>query len=160
MSKRSLVEKEGLDGNASKQQKIALPTRDEQKQLQQVELLMKSSLLQLQVDQILEEVDSSAIANKKRVVTWMDEVVNILKDTSKYGKSVGATLNKKIIKKLGLKGVDLLNLVNGDDSSIQLNFQPPAAVDVVGSTVHQSAISAMFNIDVAVTMPSSLFDSK
>jgi len=38
MSKRSLVEKEGLDGNASKQQKIALPTRDEQKQLQQVEL--------------------------------------------------------------------------------------------------------------------------
>jgi hypothetical protein len=160
MSKHGVTDKDGADDHASKKQKVTLPTRDEQKQLQQVELLMKSNLLQMQIDQILDEVSGESIMNKKKVSSWADTVVNLLKEEASFNGIKNVALNKKTVKKLGLKSLDVLSLVNSDDESLQVQFAPPAAVDVVGSTQSHTALSAMFNIDVVVTMPAGIFEAR
>ena len=159
MSKQAIGEREAADGS-NKRAKVALPTKDEQKQLQQVELLMKSNLLQLQVDQILEEVSGEAIMGKKKVIEWAAGLVQLLKSGDSFKDVSGTTLNKKIIKKLGLKSINQLSLVNGSDESMKVEFVPPTAADLVGSTENHTSLSAMFNIDIAVTMPASIFESR
>jgi hypothetical protein len=159
MSKHTIGE-EQADGSSSKKQKVALPTKDEQKQLQQVELLMKSNLLQLQVDQILEEVSGDSIRGKKKVSEWVDTVTSLLRAEASFADLKNSTLNKKTVKKLGLKSLKVLSLVNSADEGFEISFLPPAAVDVVGSTEFGASLSAMFNIDVAVTMPAAMFESK
>jgi len=146
--------------NAPKKQKIALPSKDEQKQLQQVDLLMKSNLLHLQVDQILDEVSGSSIMNKKKVIAWTESILSCLKSESSYAGVIGTNLNKKSLKKMGLKAIKVLSIVNSDDQSMQVTFAPPAAVTEIGSTQHHTTLSSMFNVDIAVTMPSSIFEPR
>lgn len=160
MNKHTIGEKDGADGHAAKKQKVALPTRDEQKQLQQVELLMKSNLIQMEIDQILDEVSGEAVLNKKKVNGWMETVVSLLKDSASYKAVTSTPLNKKTLKKLDLKSVSILSLVNSDDDAMKVEFCAPAGVEVIGSTQNQAALSAMFNIDVAVTMPASMFEAR
>ena len=146
--------------NAPKKQKIALPSKDEQKQLQQVDLLMKSNLLHLQVDQVLDEVSGSSIMNKKKVIAWTESILSCLKSESSYAGVIGTNLNKKSLKKMGLKAIKVLSIVNSDDQSMQVTFAPPAAVTEIGSTQHHTTLSSMFNVDIAVTMPSSILEPR
>jgi hypothetical protein len=159
MNKHTIGE-EQADGGSNKKQKVALPTKDEQKQLQQVELLMKSNLLQLQVDQILQEVSGDSIRGKKKVSDWVDTVTTLLRTEASFTDVRKGTLNKKTAKKLGLKSLKVLLLVNSADEGFEISFLPPAAVDVIGSTEFGASLSAMFNIDIAVTMPEAMFESK
>lgn len=160
MSKHTIGERDGSEGSANKKQKVVLPTKDEQKQLQQVELLMKSNLLQIQVDQILEEVSGDPILGKKKVASWVESIIGLLKDDASYNGIKDNAISRKTLKKSGLKMISIMSLVNAEDDSLQINFAAPESVDLIGSTENHTALSSMFNVDVAITMPASLFESR
>lgn len=157
MNKHSIGEKDGAEAPSHKRSKVELPTKDEQKQLQQVDLLMKSNLLQLEIEQLLNEVSGTGALSKKKVNEWVTRVTDLVKSSEDI---VGNTINEATIKDLGLKDVKGIALVNSGDESMNLQFEAPASVDLIGSSVHHTALVAMLNIDVAVTMPSGLFDNR
>lgn len=158
MNKHSIGERDGAEPS-QKRAKVALPTKDEQKQLQQVDLLMKSNLLQLEIEQLLSEVSGDNLLAKKKVTAWVHTISELLKAPQSFS-GLPSNLSEKSIKDAGLKSMKAMVLVNTEDESMKLNFQAPAAVEVIGSYVHHTALTAMLNVDIAVTMPATLFDSR
>ena len=148
------------DVQPQKRVKYELPTKDEQKQLQQMDLLMKSSLLQLELEQLLSEVSGQGVFAKSKVVQWVKAVTSFLTSSPAVTTLVGSTLTEKTIKTAGLTAMKILHMVNTMDDSMELVFQAPVAVDLIGSHTYKTATAPMLNIDIAVTMAGSMFDTK
>jgi hypothetical protein len=148
---------ENIDNQPSKRARTELPTKDEQKQLQQVELLMKSNLLQLQIDQLLDEVCGSKNLGKKKVTNWVESLLGHLNSKETYN---GGSLSEGLIKSSGLGNIKPLKIVNTGDESINVEFFPPVSVDVVGSYEYQTSTTPKLNVDISVTMPADMFDTR
>jgi U3 small nucleolar RNA-associated protein 22 len=145
------------DEQVRKRPKVALPSQDEQKQLQQVETLMQSNLLGLQVDELLVEVDGDAKLQKKKLQKWILLLKEALAaDSSMAGTELSGSWLKKQRKKHGLS----LRLSNEEDPSLKLQYEKPASLSVDGSSATHTSTSPYLNVDIAVCMPSSAFDSR
>ena len=129
--------------------KLQLPTKDEQKQLQQMDILMKTNILQLKVDSLLNEVSADKILIKTQVQAWIESVQSIINTDTKSIK-----LNEKWMNKEGFKG---LELHNKDDSTLEIMSSKPYKMDVIGSSVYKTATNPILNIDIAVTIPNECF---
>lgn len=158
MSKHQIGEKDGAEPHSQKRAKLDLPTKDEQKQLQHTDLLMKTNLFQMEVEQLLIEVSGESKLQKTKVTQWTDRVTELLRNTKSY--SDLATLTEKNLKKAGLKHHKAIELVNTGDEKLKIDFQAPSSVEQVGSSVYGTALSSMLNVDLAVTMPTELFDHR
>ena len=101
MSKHQIGEKDGADSQSQKKAKFDLPTKDEQKQLQHTDLLMKSNLFKLEVEQLLLEVSGEKKLQKSKVTQWTEKVTEILRNASSYKKLAGSVINEKTLKKAG-----------------------------------------------------------
>lgn len=141
-----------------------LPTKEEQRQLQQVDLLMKTNILQLKVDSMLEEVSVGRLLHKRKAQSWIDSMVTLLTmkaadgdDHSRLQDVLGSTIDSQWMSSNGIAG---LSLVNGSDATMSIVFAPPAKVDIIGSFVHDTVTSSHVNIDVALTLPDEMFDSR
>ena len=160
MSKHQIGEKDGADSQSQKKAKFDLPTKDEQKQLQHTDLLMKSNLFKLEVEQLLLEVSGEKKLQKSKVTQWTEKVTEILRNASSYKKLAGSVINEKTLKKAGLKHHKGIELVNTGDEKMQITFATPSSVEQIGSAVYGTALSSMLNVDLAVTMPSDVFDHR
>lgn len=134
----------------------ALPTQDEQKQLQQMEILMKSNLLQLQSKELLANTDATTKFSSKRLNEWLEELKTDLQSTAKF------TCHNREITSEWLQtqsnGINLDFCSNSDPCSI--TYTSPTRVEVVGSFDSGAGTAPFFNVDVAVFMPAELFAAR
>ena len=158
MSKHQIGEKDGAEPQAQKRAKLDLPTKDEQKQLQHTDLLMKSNLFKMEVEQLLIEVTGESKLQKTKVTQWTERVTELLRNGKSY--SGLSTITEKNLKKAGLKHHKAIELVNTGDEKLRIDFQAPSSVEQIGSSVYGTSLSSMLNVDLAVTMPKEMFDHR
>ena len=134
----------------------ALPTQDEQKQLQQMEILMKSNLLQLQSKELIGHVDATAKFSSKKLVDWLEQLKTDLLCTAKH------TCHQREISAEWTQsqgyGIDLSSFVHHDVDSI--TYLAPSQVEVIGSFDSGAATAPLYNIDIAIYMPADIFSAR
>lgn len=135
--------------------KLSLPTQHEQLQLQNTDALLRSNLLGLQVVELLAEVSSQKEFEKKRVQSWLRDVLALVQAPSGAPREITPSW---IRKTLGTNACADTGL-NQNQNQV-LSFAAPAAVEVVGSYSLKTSTAPLYNIDVAVQMPSSSFDAR
>ena len=136
----------------------ALPTKDEQMHLQQIEILMKSNLIKLQVDEMINEIICDNDFKKNSLNKWVDQLCHHLKNATSYvDKSM---VSKPLTKKWLQKNFNDIILHGYYQDTISIDFKDPKAVDVVGSSKLNTATKPYMNIDVIINMPNECFDDK
>lgn len=160
----SVAAEDAVDHKKRRSATNDLPTKEEQRQLQQVDLLMKTNILQLKVDSMLEEVSVGKLLHKRKAQGWIDSIVTLLTMKTDDGDIhnrlqdvLGSTIDSLWMSSNGIAG---LSLVNASDATMSITFAPPAKVDIIGSFIHDTVTSSHVNIDVALTLPDKMFDSR
>lgn len=141
------------DTHSGKRAKYDLPTKDEQKNLLQVESLMRSNLLSLQINEILLQVNAEKQFKRPELVDWVDNLVSDICNSSLGSKKT--EVSGHWLLKQGIEGIDLIN-----DSDVKIDFSKPTSVDYIGSFSCQTATAPILNIDLAMILPSDLFDKR
>lgn len=139
----------------TKKQKYDLPTLDEQRQLNQVDIIMKQNLISLQVTEMLTEVRPEKGYNSNRMTSLIASLVEILKKNS--AKFSSKVINSKWIKKHDMTCIRMNNYA---ESEISLTFEPPVSVEQIGSYSLQTMTSPYCNLDIAVVIPSNCFEER
>jgi hypothetical protein len=131
----------------AKRAKLNLPSTDEQKNLHNVDSLMRSNLLELQVKELIEQVRADKTFDKKKNSKWFD----VLKDA----------LENKKMKDMKVNGTPPRIVIGSEDDFVShIDFAKPESLKVLGSRVLETAVSPSLNIDIGVVMPAALFDEK
>ncbi|NXO29479.1 NOL6 protein, partial [Cisticola juncidis] len=129
------------------------PTSEELTQLKETEDLFHSSLLRLQIEELLKEVTLKE-TKKKKIDTFLHEINSLLSaipETSETELTDQAWLSKDV-------KVPFLQVpfnVKG-----RFRFVPPAELKVVGSYLLGTCVRPEINVDIAVTMPREIFQDK
>jgi hypothetical protein len=142
-------QKTGATGGA-----FALPTKTEQMQLRETQQLMRTNLLQLQVNEMLEEVRDEKAGLKNKVSDWLSTFRDAL---STIGRGIKEPITPAWLERNGVRGI---HLDGPDAANTSITFAVPASVDIIGSYKLRSATKPFLNIDLSVSMPTSVFDSK
>ena len=137
-------------GKKQKTKPFDLPTKEEQLHLRETENLMKSHILTLQITELIAEVD--AASHKKTVDAWTAQLLDAL-NSIKVKKVI--SLNNQWLQ----KEQSSLSLIE-HCGPVSLNFQSPAAVQVIGSHAVSSGTAPYTNVDVLVVMPDTCFDKR
>jgi U3 small nucleolar RNA-associated protein 22 len=146
-----------VDKMNTKRSKYDLPSKDEQLALQQTEILMKSNLLRLQVDEMLNEVRNEDYRSNS-LTKWIEYITDyILKSPSKIGSS-DILLTKKWLLKSTCKNEIVLDGYSQKSTSI--HFKSPKKIEVIGSYKHHTVTSPFINVDIGVTMPKECFEER
>ncbi len=140
---------------STKRSKLDLPTKDEQLQLHNTEALMRTNLLRLQVDEMLKEVNADEVFEKKKLRSWLDECLGVLRTGGQL--KVGTELSTAWVTK---QGVDGLSLEGSGTANVRSLFAIPTSVSIVGSSTLHTATAPFLNVDIGVVMPDSLFEGK
>lgn len=140
----------------TKKARTELPTKDEQKNLQQIESLMNSNLFNLQVSEILAQVDCVSSFQKKKVSTWLTALVSDVSVPQHIDNN--PSIDEKWLSNQDLSGFQLSHFIKS--TKVQFDFAPPVAVETVGSSVIKTATAPFLNIDVTVTMPPDIFETR
>ncbi|EKX49904.1 hypothetical protein GUITHDRAFT_104301 [Guillardia theta CCMP2712] len=117
------------------------PTHDEMKGLKETELLYKSSLLRLEMNELQSEVEVDYTK------------LGPLEDWLHSFKSFLEKIPRSTIKD---KGLDALYTVKGQ----QFQFLPPTQVELVGSFLLRTLVKPDLNVDMAVEMPADCLHAK
>ncbi|XP_062369968.1 nucleolar protein 6 [Cinclus cinclus] len=129
------------------------PTSEELTQLKETEDLFHSSLLRLQIEELLKEVTLKE-TKKKKIDAFLHEINSLLgaiPETPETELTDQAWLSKDV-------RVPFLQVpfnVKG-----RFHFVPPAELKVVGSYLLGTCIRPEINVDIAVTMPREIFQDK
>jgi hypothetical protein len=136
--------------------KVELPNKDEQLSLQNAEILLKSNLMRMQIDELLANVRDNVISTKRMK---FDGWVGNLCDTLRSCKTGTAMKNLTVewLQKANLKS---FVLEGHRISDVAINFEKPESVQIVGSHSLHSGTSPHLNCDIAVVMPKDIFDSR
>ncbi|KYO18444.1 nucleolar protein 6 [Alligator mississippiensis] len=129
------------------------PTNEELSQLKETENLFHSSLLRLQIEELLKEVRLKE-KKKQRIDAFLHEI-NTLLSTVPETPEADITDQTWLPKHVR---VPLLQVPFGVKGKFR--FLPPAAVKVVGSYLLGTCIKPDINVDVAVMMPREIFQDK
>uniref|UniRef100_A0A7M4FBZ1 Nucleolar protein 6 n=1 Tax=Crocodylus porosus TaxID=8502 RepID=A0A7M4FBZ1_CROPO len=129
------------------------PTNEELSQLKETENLFHSSLLRLQIEELLKEVRLKE-KKKQRIDAFLHEINTLLSTVPETAEAdiTDQTWLPKHVR------VPLLQVPFGVKG--KFHFLPPAAVKVVGSYLLGTCIKPEINVDVAVTMPREIFQDK
>uniref|UniRef100_A0A803V9L5 Nucleolar protein 6 n=1 Tax=Ficedula albicollis TaxID=59894 RepID=A0A803V9L5_FICAL len=129
------------------------PTSEELTQLKETEDLFHSSLLRLQIEELLKEVTLKE-TKKKKIDAFLHEINSLLgaiPETPETELTDQAWLSEDV-------KVPFLQVpfnVKG-----RFHFVPPAELKVVGSYLLGTCIRPEINVDIAVTMPREIFQDK
>eukprot|EP00960_Hanusia_phi_P029837 748200-Hanusia_phi.AAC.3 len=135
------VEEAKEEGSKSRDKLWDDPTHDEMKGLKETELLYKSSLLRLEMNELQSEVEVD-YTKLGPLEEWLHSFKSILEK-----------LPRVAIKD---KGLDSLYTVKGQT----FEFLPPTQVELVGSFLLRTLVKPDLSVDVAVEMPSSCLHPK
>ncbi|XP_064421100.1 nucleolar protein 6 isoform X2 [Latimeria chalumnae] len=129
------------------------PTNEELNQLKETENLFHSSLLRLQIEELLMEVELKE-KKRKRIDSFLHEVNNLLN-------SIPETQATEIMdqswvpKDVKVPFLQVPSVVKG-----RFRFLPPASIKVVGSYLLGTCMKPEINVDVMVTMPAAVLQEK
>ena len=137
----------------AKRPKIDLPTKDEQKNLQQVESLLRSNLLQLQVSELLNQIRSEKHFDAQSVRAWIKQLEEDLQSDSLDGTELSAAWLEE-------NGLSSVGLSKHASESVNFTFQHCTTLEVVGSRSSYTATAPLLNIDIAITLPTEMFDTR
>ncbi|NWW10874.1 NOL6 protein, partial [Oreocharis arfaki] len=129
------------------------PTSEELTQLKETEDLFHSSLLRLQIEELLKEVTLKE-TKKKKIDAFLHEINSLLSaipETPETELTDQAWLSKDV--KVPFLQVPFS--VKG-----RFHFVPPAELKVVGSYLMGTCVRPEINVDIAVTMPREIFQDK
>lgn len=138
----------------------ALPSAEEQRQLQQLEILMKNNLLNLQVKELIAEVNDNDKMNSKKMASFIQTLESDLKDRAKY------TCHKRMVNADWCKTQfpDLARIfpdnATTDSDQVFIEYKSPLSMEITGSHSHQTMIAPFFNIDILLPMPVSIIQPK
>ena len=140
--------------------KVALPTKDEQLSLNNTNIILKSNLTRLQLNEILSSVrddDNENSPKRRKLAAWVEKVVDVLKGAA--GRvSAETELSTAFLMEKGLHG--FTQLPSGTEPLPPFVFKAPAAVQVIGSFPLGTATAPFLNCDVAVVLPASCFEAR
>lgn len=134
---------------------VVLPTSEEQRQLQQLEILMKNNLLNLQAKELIKQIDSSSKLSGKKVVDFLSALDTDAKDTSK------SSCHKRQLTVDWAQqqaGNEALQFFSSEECSIE--YRSPLELITAGSYAIDTCVAPFYNIDILVTIPSKILDSK
>nr|XP_004658431.2 nucleolar protein 6 [Jaculus jaculus] len=129
------------------------PTNEELNRLRETEILFHSSLLRLQVEELLKEVRLSE-KKKDRIDTFLREVNQRIKRVPPTPETV---LTDQSWLPAGVQ-VPLHQVPYTVKGSFR--FLPPSQVTIIGSYLLGTCIRPDINVDVALTMPREIFQDK
>lgn len=132
-----------------------LPSSEEQRQLQQLEILMKNNLLNLQAKELIDQVDASSKLSGKKVVEFLSTLDADVKDTSK------STCHKRQVTSDWVQqqsGYESLQFHCPEECSIE--YRSPTELLTSGSYATNTCISPFYNIDILVTIPAKLIETR
>ncbi|XP_067386974.1 nucleolar protein 6 isoform X2 [Emydura macquarii macquarii] len=129
------------------------PTNEELNQLKETENLFHSSLLRLQVEELLKEVKLKE-KKKQKIDAFLHEINTLLS-------AVPETPETDLVDQSWLpKDVKVPFLQVPFSVKGKFRFLPPATVKVVGSYLLGTCIKPEINVDVALTMPRAILQDK
>lgn len=137
----------------SKKKSKGLPTKDEQSALRATEILMKSNLMQLQITEMLNEVKSSSILDKKEIKGWIQSFTEIIKGVK------GKTYTSNWLASLK-HAKDVVTLTGYNNSNTSIDFKAPSSIDIIGSSKLQTDTIPFINIDINLTMPADCMEER
>lgn len=143
------------EGNAAKRAKISLPTKDEQKNLQHVESVMRTNLIQLQTSELLAQVNADKLVERKVFYDWVNQLKTDL--TSGALTAVKKDISSAFLSKHKISGIKLSKHAGETTTFV---FEKPAAVETIGSSSSSTGTAPLVNVDLAVTLPVSTFTQK
>ncbi|KAM4753887.1 LOW QUALITY PROTEIN: nucleolar protein 6 [Cyanocitta cristata] len=129
------------------------PTSEELTQLKETEDLFHSSLLRLQIEELLKEVTLKE-TKKKKIDAFLHEI-NSLLSTIPETPETELTDQAWLSKDVKVPFLQVPFNVKG-----RFHFVPPAELKVVGSYLLGTCVRPEINVDVAVTMPREIFQDK
>uniref|UniRef100_A0A8D0GV09 Nucleolar protein 6 n=1 Tax=Sphenodon punctatus TaxID=8508 RepID=A0A8D0GV09_SPHPU len=129
------------------------PTNEELNQLKETENLFHSSLLRLQIEELLKEVTLKE-KKKQRIDSFLHEI-NALLSMIPQTPETDVTDQSWLPKDVKVPFLQVPFGVKG-----RFRFLPPAAVKVVGSYLLGTCIKPEINVDVVLTMPREIFQDK
>ncbi|KAI9277234.1 Nrap protein [Phascolomyces articulosus] len=152
-------------GSKSKKQKTENDDEDaiaggELEGLKETAELYKSNIFKLEIDELLQEINVN-YDKHKTLMNALHQLKSIFEDIPE-GKE---ELINDCIKKLGKKNkvvAPILQSPPPQDALYKFKFEKPVSVKVVGSYALKTItkLKRPFNVDVAVEMPSSIFQEK
>ncbi|XP_066195759.1 nucleolar protein 6 [Sylvia atricapilla] len=129
------------------------PTSEELTQLKETEDLFHSSLLRLQIEELLKEVTLKE-TKKKKIDAFLHEINSLLS-------AIPETPETELTDQAWLsKDVKVPFLQVPFNVKGRFHFVPPAELKVVGSYLLGTCIRPEINVDIAVTMPREIFQDK
>ncbi|ORY37100.1 Nrap protein [Rhizoclosmatium globosum] len=143
----------------SSNQKFHLPSNDEIQKLKETTDLFQSNLFRLQIDELIKEValDYNKTGNIDKALHALKAVLDSCKDIKELDFKQATLLLKK-------QGVAIPFHQKPDPNAINYKFafKTPEKVFIAGSYLVKTVAKSKngFNVDVAVQMPSSLFQEK
>ena len=142
-----------MEHPTKKAKTVVLPSSEEQKQLQQLEILMKNNLLNIQTKELIDQVDASSKIATKKVASFIESLKGDIMSTAK------STCHQRLVTVDWIVNQAKYNL-GFHDNEMSIEYQSPKEVVVTGSHSFQTCISPFYNVDILVTMPNSLFTSR
>ncbi|XP_078407472.1 nucleolar protein 6 [Cetorhinus maximus] len=137
----------------SKRELYKPPTNEELNQLKETENLFHSTLLRMQIEELLKEVKLKE-KKRKAIDTFLHEVKNFLSNIPET-KQVDVTDQSWLSKGVKVPFLQMPYNIKG-----KFHFLPPASVKVIGSYLLGTCIKPEINVDVAVTMPAEILQAK
>ncbi|NXO89357.1 NOL6 protein, partial [Certhia brachydactyla] len=129
------------------------PTSEELTQLKETEDLFHSSLLRLQIEELLKEVTLKE-TKKKKIDAFLHEI-NSLLSTIPETPETELTDQAWLSKDVKVPFLQVPFSVKG-----RFHFVPPAELKVVGSYLLGTCVRPEINVDIAMTMPREIFQDK
>jgi hypothetical protein len=132
-----------------------LPTKEEQLHLRETENLIRSNLLKLQLDELINEVrfhKSEPTIVKNKLDKWLESFLKFLRNIE-YDQTLSQDwLNKNHIHGIKLKAYS--------PKQVQMQFRTPKSVNIIGSYSFKAITRPFLNIDIAVEVPPECFEGK
>eukprot|EP01033_Poteriospumella_lacustris_P005404 gene5401-3849_t len=132
-----------------------LPTSEEQRQLQQLEILMKNNLLNLQSKELIDQVDASSKLSGKKVSEFLSTLDADVKDTSKTSCHKRVLTTEWVQQQAGYEALQF-----NAYEEVSMEYRSPSELLTTGSFATNTCISPFYNIDILVTIPSKLIDTR
>lgn len=140
----------------SREDESFLPSHEEQKQLHNIDVLMKSNLHHLQTTELLTQVDATKKMNKKRFLDWLEELQECLKDREGKTSFHDREVTSAWMEKLSLPGLSQFNRAE----DIAITFQCPTSIEIVGSLATETVVAPLLTVDLALPMCASFFNPR
>lgn len=141
---------------SGKRKHVMLPNRDEQHALRETDMLLKTNLTKLKLEEMLTAVSVEPPSRGSSIDKWLESVQELLKG-AKSVKGVG----KKWVLKNGVSGLEPRHEYvpkRGDKLKMEVDFVAPEDLRVCGSYALGTQTKPFVSADLLVTIPAACME--